>query len=386
MSRWSSIAIGDALVKRSGTVDPSRFPDEVFDLYSVPAYERGVPDVVRGESIGSSKQIVQPGDVLLCRIVPHIRRAWIVGPARGRRIIASGEWMVFRSKVFEPTWLRHVFLADRFHGQMMQTVAGVGGSLMRARPSHVSNIEVLLPPLDEQRRIAATLDQADALRAKRREMIADFERLTEALFTDLFGDPIDGGSSLLGDIADIQIGPFGSLLHREDYVESGVPLVNPMHIVGGMIFADPAFSVTPEKARSLTDYRLRAGDVIMGRRGEMGRCAVVAREHEGYLCGTGSLILRPRSDRSVGGYLQAALSHPRARAMLKRVALGSTLPNLNATIVKRLPISAPNLAEQEHFVAISSQIAAVRGHQSSALSAHDALFASLQSRAFRGEL
>ncbi|SNV67758.1 restriction modification system DNA specificity subunit [Mycolicibacter terrae] len=284
----------------------------------------------------------------------------------------------------DPRYLLHFFRYEAATGAFARGSRGVG--IHHLGRAALSEWSVPLCCLDEQRRIAAILDQADALRASQRQVLAEFERLAEAIFTDLFGDPVGGGSSLLGDIADIQIGPFGSLLHREDYVESGVPLVNPMHIVGGVIRADPAFSVTPDKAGSLSDYRLHAGDVIMGRRGEMGRCAVVAPEHEGYLCGTGSLILRPRPDRSVGGYLHAALSHPRVKAMLKRVALGSTLPNLNATIVKSLPVSAPSLAEQRHFVAISSRIAAVRGDQSSALYALDALFGSLQSRAFRGEL
>jgi hypothetical protein len=79
----------------------------------------------------------------------------------------------------------------------------------------------------------------------------------------------------LGEVADVQIGPFGSLLHKHDYLEGGVPLVNPMHIDGGTIVPDRRHAIAPEKASQLANYRMAEGDVILGRRGEMGRCAVV---------------------------------------------------------------------------------------------------------------
>ncbi|EQD36840.1 type I restriction/modification system specificity determinant hsdS, partial [mine drainage metagenome] len=92
-----TIELGEVMASKSGSVDPAKFLDEIFDLYSIPAFDRGEPEVVAGREIGSAKQIVGPEDVLLSKIVPHIRRAWVVGANRGRRIIASGEWIVFRS-------------------------------------------------------------------------------------------------------------------------------------------------------------------------------------------------------------------------------------------------------------------------------------------------
>src|SRR5262245_15712857 len=112
MSAVASIALEEIMPPRLGSVDPSAFPDEEFDLYSIPAFDRGEPEILEGSEIGSAKQIVQPGDVLLSRIVPHIRRAWIVGDQRGRRIIASGEWIVFRGETIEPRYLRHILVGD----------------------------------------------------------------------------------------------------------------------------------------------------------------------------------------------------------------------------------------------------------------------------------
>lgn len=97
---------------KTGSVDPSKFPGAAFDLYSIPAFDRGAPEVTTGSEIGSSKQLVEPGDVLLSKIVPHIRRSWIVGKDDSRRMIASGEWIVFRSHRADPNDLRHVVIGD----------------------------------------------------------------------------------------------------------------------------------------------------------------------------------------------------------------------------------------------------------------------------------
>src|SRR5947209_6072253 len=87
--------VGDFAVKSRGSVDPSRHVEEIFELFSIPAYDQRQPELLRGAEIGSSKKIVAPGDVLISRIVPHIQRVWVVGPSRGYRQIASGEWIVF---------------------------------------------------------------------------------------------------------------------------------------------------------------------------------------------------------------------------------------------------------------------------------------------------
>ena len=157
---WKKAPLGDFMASRTGSVDPAQFPDETFELFSIPAYDKNRAEIVRGSEIGSAKQVVSPGDVLLSRIVPHIRRAWVVNPATHYRLIGSGEWIPFRSPRIAPYFLRHLLITDWFNAQLMRTVAGVGGSLLRARPEGIARIEIPLPPLPEQRRIAAILDHA----------------------------------------------------------------------------------------------------------------------------------------------------------------------------------------------------------------------------------
>src|SRR5262249_32022261 len=91
---------------------------------------------------------------------------------------------------------------------------------------------------------------------------------------------------------DISTGPFGSILHQSDYVEGGLPLVNPSHMVNGRIVPEQSVAVSHETGKRLSAYKLRTGDIVMARRGEAGRAAVVYEKEDGWLCGTGSFFLR----------------------------------------------------------------------------------------------
>lgn len=179
------------MLKRGGSVNPANYPDETFELLSIPAFDKGEPEIVEGKAIGSSKSCVQPNDVLLSKIVPHIKRCWVVpAPTGAYRQIGSGEWIIFRSDKIHPPFLRHFLTSEIFHKQFMNTTAGVGGSLVRARPAEVGNIEIPLPPLPEQKRIAAVLDKADAIRRKRQQAIQLADDFLRAVFLDMFGDPV----------------------------------------------------------------------------------------------------------------------------------------------------------------------------------------------------
>ena len=97
----------------------------------------------------------------------------------------------------------------------------------------------------------------------------------------------------LGDTqSTISTGPFGTMLHKADYVEDGIPLVNPMNIIGAEIVPSTKMMVSRATKQRLENYVLRKGDVVIARRGELGRCAVVTEAEDGWICGTGSFFLR----------------------------------------------------------------------------------------------
>ncbi|MYA82413.1 MAG: hypothetical protein F4155_01550 [Acidimicrobiales bacterium] len=165
------VPLGEFMAAKKKSIDPRKFPEETFELFSIPAFDSGAPEIVSGRDVGSSKQLLELEDVVLSRIVPHIRRAWVVESDSGRRTIGSSEWIIFRSNRFVPAYLRQVLVSDRFHRAFMQTVAGVGGSLLRARPSHVAEIEVPFPPLEGQRRFEEKLSAVEAMRDRLRRSL-----------------------------------------------------------------------------------------------------------------------------------------------------------------------------------------------------------------------
>jgi len=149
---------------------------------------------------------------------------------------------------------------------------------------------------------------------------------------------------------DVSTGPFGSMLHQADYIVNGIPVVNPSHMIGGRICPDLKVTISPGMADRLESYKLTAGDIVMARRGEVGRAALVTEKEEGWLCGTGSFIVRfiPESLRA---YVLLFLSAELARSYLLGSAIGATMTNLNHGILKKMPIPLPPLAEQHRIVA-----------------------------------
>lgn len=200
--KWPVIKLRDLQQKKRSSLDPSKNSNEIFTLYSIPAYDMGEPQVLRGSEIGSSKQLVSNGDVLISKIVPHIRRAWVVDDSYGNRQIASGEWIVFNSEKILPQFFRQFLLSDVFHRKFMTTVAGVGGSLLRAQPRLVADFNFSLPPLAEQQRIAAVLDTADRILKQRESAIAKLDQLAQSVFLNEL-QLCDSSSFQLADVAEM---------------------------------------------------------------------------------------------------------------------------------------------------------------------------------------
>lgn len=149
----------------------------------------------------------------------------------------------------------------------------------------------------------------------------------------------------LGDVASFRTGPFGSALHKSDYVIDGIPIINPMHIIDGRLAPSASMTVTEPAAKRLGEFRLRPGEIVIGRRGDMGRCAVVAEEHAGWLCGTGSMIVCP-GPRMDPGFLQLVLASPTVVSAIEAASVGSTMVNLNQGTLAGLAIQAPPRNEQ----------------------------------------
>ena len=354
----AKLTVADINQYSGTTINPPDNPDEVYELYSVPSFDSQYPEIIKGSEIGSSKITVEDGDVLVCKINPRINRVWVVKHHTDHPLLASSEWIVVRNSKMDSNYLKWYFSSPTFRNLLVSQVAGIGGSLTRAQPKQVAKYPVPIVDICEQRRIAAVLNKVSGLIAKRREQLDKLDELVKARFVEMFGDPVSNPYNWekvsLSELADIRIGPFGSLLHKEDYIEGGHPLVNPSHIIDGKIVIDEKLTVSHQKYVELEAYHLKAGDVVMGRRGEMGRCAVVSQED--LLCGTGSLLIRPKGKSNHCRLYPKIISFPSFKKMIEDMAVGQTMPNLNVPIVSAFQIIKPPVQVQENYYTFVTQV------------------------------
>jgi type I restriction enzyme S subunit len=368
-------------------------PEEVFELYSIPAFDDGSPERVQGAQIGSAKQIVESDDVLLSRIVPHIRRAWVVNDHTGLRQIGSGEWIIFRSKRFYSHYLRHILVSDQFHLQFMQTVAGVGGSLLRARPAQVADIRIPLPPLPEQKRIATILDAAEALREKRHTAIRRLDELEVAVFNDIFGDPQINTkkwpTARLDEIVNgrfgIKAGPFGSALKKEEYSESGYRVYGQEQVIAGR-FDVGNYYINEGKFRKLESCQAREGDILVSLVGSFGKVLIVPKGIEPGIINPRLLKITPDLEVVTSQFVASVLKHPATQSSLQHASHGGTMGILNAGLLKGLTIALPPLELQLQYESVLERVRALQDQLLQSKQTCVSLFASLQARAFGGRL
>ncbi len=243
--------------------------------------------------------------------------------------------------------------------------------------------EFNLDILDRQKEIVNILGRIECVISSRQQELQKLDELIKARFVEMFGDPVSNpygyDKVALSDLADIKIGPFGSLLHKEDYIDGGHPLLNPSHIIDGKVSPDDKLTISDEKYEELSVYQLKTGDVVMGRRGEMGRCAVVP--EDGFLCGTGSMLIRTKGEVTAD-YIQKIISFPSFKKTIEDMAVGQTMPNLNVTIVSGFQIIKPPMEVQDRYYAFAEQVDKSKVAVQKALDETQKLFDSLMQQYF----
>lgn len=211
---------------------------------------------------------------------------------------------------------------------------------------------IIVPPLSTQLSIVSELDKINELIRLKKEQLKDYDNLAQSIFYEMFGDPVvnEKGWEVkkLGEVAMIKTGPFGSMLHKEDYITGGIPLINPMHIQNFKAVPDKYFTISKEKAAELCDYQLKINDVIFARRGDIGRCAVISDKEAGYLCGTGSLFVRFERKLSSIYTMYVVRTTSFIKELVSK-AKGATMLNLNSSTMENLRFPIPPLPLQQAF-------------------------------------
>ena len=347
----SKVKLGDVAIEHKETCGGSK------DGYPIVGLEHLTPEEVTltawdEDSDNTFTKVFRKGNVLFGRRRAYLRKA-AVAPFDG---ICSGDITVIEAipDRILPELLPFIIQND---GLFSFAVGKSAGSLSpRVKWEHLKNYEFELPSMDRQRELAELLWAMDTTKKSYQKLIAATDELVKSQFMEMFGDPVTNEKGWpivrLGSVADIRIGPFGSLLHKEDYIEGGHALVNPSHIIDGKIVPDQELTVSDEKYNLLSTYQLEKGDVVLGRRGEMGRCAVVT--VSGMLCGTGSMIIRPNG-KIRPYFLQRMLASPSFRKVIENKAVGVTMMNINVPIVSSLMLPLLPASLQDEYIAFVQQ-------------------------------
>ncbi|MBE0508724.1 MAG: restriction endonuclease subunit S [Marinospirillum sp.] len=239
-----------------------------------------------------------------------------------------------------------------------------GSTVKGIRLENLKTLPINTPPLPEQKKIAAILLSVDEVIEKTRAQIDKLKDLKTGMMQELltkgighteFKDSPVGripASWKVTDLASIvvpkglQTGPFGSQLHAHEYVEWGVPVVMPKDMKGSRIDSRTIAYIPLGRAEQLSKHRVKYGDVLFARRGDIGRFALVERANEGWLCGTGCLKARfaPSIDPI---FISCYLMQPPVVEWLNANAVGQTMLNLNTSILADLPIILPPENEQK---------------------------------------
>jgi type I restriction enzyme, S subunit len=252
----------------------------------------------------------------------------------------------------------------------------------------LEKFRVLLPPLDEQRRIAAVLDEADGIRVKRRAALAQLDALTQASFLDIFGDPVTNPRNWpdpkLGAVLSFQ--QYGPRFYNESYSHDGVRIVRITDLdeAGNLDFSQmPRLAVSEV---DLAKYRLQPGDLIFARTGAtVGKVALVRPTDPP--CIAGAYFITMRFDKRVTPlYARALLATPSIRAIVTGRSRQAAQQNFSGPGLRELPLPIPPLKLQNEFATRVDSIEKLRSTQRRSLLELDALFASIQHRAFRGQL
>lgn len=358
MNEWTEVTLGEVAEVNPETTPRNWADDHLIryvDIASVTA-GRGI-DVGAieaqpfGSAPGRARRRIRSGDVLVSTVRPNLRAFARVPDCLDGEVASTG-FAVLRAKAgfVDPGYLWCVVESEAFVADMVARCTGSNYPAIRA--SDVAAYSVALPPLSEQRRIADLVHFADSHLQALGEELAANEVLLGALRSSLSEVGMRTPLSQYASTDGIQIGPFGSQLHSHEYTDDvdGVPVVMPRDLVNGAISSAKIQRVPEEVAVRLKKHRLKAGDIVFPRRGDLTKRALVTSEQEGWLCGTGCLRFRPRATDDAA-LLAEALAGAEVSDWLIENAVGTTMLNLNTTILSKVPV--PDISESRAVAAAS---------------------------------
>jgi len=275
----------------------------------------------------------------------------------------------------------------------MNTTAGVGGSLVRARPAEVGNIEIPLPPLPEQKRIAAILDKADAIRHKRQQTIQLADDFLRAVFLDMFGDPVTnpkGWEEM--SLVSLVIGKFqnGAYFPQEGYSDDGVEMVHMSDAFYDVIQRGGLKRVLASDT-DLKKYALTHEDLMISRRSlnyeGAAKPSMIPHSNEPLIFESSMIRITPDKSKVDLIYLFHYLSNPIVKDhCIRKFVTGATIKGISQKNLEQVTVLVPPLSFQRKFAGVVGKQSWTKASASESFEQSTEIFNAISQKAFRGEL
>jgi type I restriction enzyme, S subunit len=391
---WPTARLGDLVDNvRSGFASGQNIPDGILQFRMNNVTSSGAIDLTKKRRVpiprpGIGAFLLEPGDVLFnATNSPELVGKSAFFPGLDEPVTFSNHFYRLRpcgvDGRYLAHWLTYQFMTGAFHAitrRWVNQAAIDKDALLKCK--------IPIPAVAEQRHIADVLDQADALRSQRRQALARLNDLIGAVFIDMFGDPVTNPrgwpNPTLGRLLTFQ--QYGPRFYNEAYSAEGVRIIRitDLNEAGELDFsAMPKLTVTADE---LKKYALQAGDLIFARTGAtVGKVALI---HSGDpACIAGAYFITMRFDISVEAvYARALLTSTSIRAVVAKQSRQAAQQNFSGPALRRLPMPVPPIDLQHSFVQIADKVDKLRDEHRSSLVQLNALFTSLQNRAFQGNL
>lgn len=357
-----------------------------------------------GNQIGSTKQTVAPDDVLVCKINPRINRIWHVGLKGEHELIASSEWIGFRSEALQPCFASHYFASPSFRELLCSEVAGVGGSLTRAQPKKVATYPVPVAPLAEQTRIAEQLDKLlariQACNDRLDTIPALLKRFRKAVLAAATSGALIESDNPGTSWPDTTIGAIAVDLRygtskKCDYSSVGTGVLRIPNIAdqGRLDLGD--LKRAEFDSKEISKLALREGDLLVIRSNGsvdlVGKTSLVTVAESGLLFAGYLMRLRVDPTQALPAFIQLCLSAPAQRQYIERTAKSTSgVNNLNAEELRALRLRLPSLMEQAEITrrveTLFKLADRIEARYTAACTQAQRLSPLLLAKAFRGEL
>ena len=391
---------------RGKSVTPQNNDDILFELYSVPSCENEYPEILTGSKIGSSKQLVEKKDVLLCKINPRINRVWQVLEYTNNTLLASSEWIVVRNRLLNSDYLVWYFKSPYFRECMLSNVSGVGGSLMRAKPKAVMEYPVPLAPLSEQKRIVNRIEslfaKLDEAKEKIQQVLDGAEMRKAAILHKAFTGELtknwrkENGISddswnivLVDDIAQVKGGkriPKGKNLVTDN---TGHPYIKAGNLKNGTVLDSNIMYVPLDVWESIKKYTVNTGDVYITNVGAcIGDCGIIPIKFNGANLTENAVKLTDLKCDSL--FLSRYMASNLVQRQIKNMIASATLGKLAISKIKTLEVNLPLREEQIQINFILDRQLAIQDNITklgrNTVEVIDTMKKSILAKAFRGEL